>query len=85
MVVPRFHIDSRGSLLSPILLSKKKVQSLDFASCLWPTLMKFPLTTIVQDNYDIIIKYSKPCLSSLQNYSWFMQYMNCDNDNPLNA
>ncbi len=80
------HIDSRGSLLNPILLSKKKVQSLDFASYLCPTLMKLPLTTIVRDNYDIIIKYSKPYLSSsLQNYSWFMQYMNCENGNPLNA
>jgi len=36
---------------------------------------------MIQDHYDIVVKYSKPCLnSSSQNYFWFMQYMNYDND-----
>jgi len=32
-----------------------------------------------------LVKYCRHHLSSSQNYSWFMQYMNCDNVNPINA
>ncbi len=68
------------------LLPNNKVQLLDLASYLWPTLIKLPLKSTIQDHYDVLVKYSKFCLSfSLQNYSWFMQYMNCDNDDLVNA
>jgi hypothetical protein len=57
------------------------VQSLDLESHLWLTLIKLLLVNIIQDHYDIIVKYSKLHLNSFsQNYSWLMQYMNYDND-----
>jgi hypothetical protein len=68
------------------LLSKNKVQLLDLAFHLWLALIKFPLINTIRDHYDVFVKYSKLRLSSsLQNYSWFMQYMNYDNDDPINA
>jgi hypothetical protein len=67
------------------LLSKNKAQLLDLAFRLWPTLIKLPLMSTIWNHYDVLVKYSKPHLSSSQNYSWFMQYMNCDNVDPINA
>jgi hypothetical protein len=67
------------------LLSKSKVQLLDLAFHLWPTLIKLPLMSTIQDHYDVLVKYCKYHLNSSQNYSWFMQYMNCDNVDPINA
>ncbi len=53
---------------------------MNLASWLWLALIKFPFMKTVWDHYDFMLKHSKPCLSfSLQNYSWFMQYMNSDN------
>ncbi len=67
-------------------LSMNKVQLLDSASHLWPTLIKLPSMSTIWDHYDVLVKYLKPCLSSYSwNYSWFVQYMNCDNGNPVNA
>ncbi len=67
------------------LLSKNKVQLLDLASHLWPTLIKLLLMSTIRGHYDILVKYCRHHLSSSQNYSWFMQYMNYDNVNPINA
>ncbi len=68
------------------LLSKNKVQLLDLAFHLWPTLIKLHSMSIIWDHYDVLVKYSKPCLNtSSHNYSWFMQYMNYDNGNLINA
>ncbi len=68
------------------LLSKNKVQLLDLAFHLWPTLIKLHSMSIIWDHYDVLVKYSKPCLSYfLRNYSWFMQYMNCDNGDLVNT
>jgi hypothetical protein len=59
---------------------------LDLAFCLWPILIKLPSMNTIWDHYDVLVKYLKPCLIYfLQNYFWFMQYMNCDNDDPINA
>jgi hypothetical protein len=61
------------------------VQWLDLASCLWPPLVKLPLANTFQDHYDIMVKCSKPHLSSsLRNYYWFLQYMNNDNGDDHN-
>ncbi len=60
-------------------LPKSKVQWLDRVTCLWPTLIRLPLASIIRIHYEIIIKYSKLCLNSFSpNYSWFMQYMKID-------
>jgi hypothetical protein len=68
------------------LLSTNKVQLSDLAFHLWPALIKLPSMSTIQDHYDVLVKYLKPCLSSYSwNYSWFMQYMNCDNGDPINA
>jgi hypothetical protein len=68
------------------LLSKNKVQLLDLASHLWPTLIKLPSMSIIRNHYDVLVKYSKPHLnSSSQNYFWFMQYMNYDNGDFINT
>ncbi len=59
------------------ILSRNKVQLLNLASWLRPTLIKLPFTRIIQDHYDSMLKYSTPCLSySLQNYCWSMQRVN---------
>jgi hypothetical protein len=48
-------------------------------------LNKLPLMNTIQNHYDSV-KYLKPRLSFfLRNYSWFMQYMNCDNGDLINA
>jgi hypothetical protein len=61
-------------------LLNNKVQWLDLASCLWPTLVELPLVRTINVHYEIIVMYSKPHLtSSSLNYSWFMQYMKNDN------
>ncbi len=44
-------------------LSKNKVQWLDLASCLWPTLVRLPLLRIINVHYEFMIKYSKPRLT----------------------
>jgi hypothetical protein len=46
------------------MLSKNKVQWLDFASHMWPLLFELPLTKTVRVHYDHMVNYSKPCLSS---------------------
>jgi hypothetical protein len=52
------------------ILSKNKVQLLDLAFQLWPTLIKLPFARMVRDHYNFMLKYYKPCLSSsLRNYS----------------
>jgi hypothetical protein len=61
-------------------LSKNKVQWLDLTSHLWPTLVGLPLVRIISVHYEIIVKYSKPHLtSSSLSFIWFMQYMKNDN------
>jgi hypothetical protein len=68
------------------LLSKNKVELLDLASHLWLVLIKLLLTNTIWDHYDVLVKYPNLHLSScLQNYSWFMQYMNYDNGDPING
>ncbi len=54
------------------MLSKNKVQWLDFASHLWSPLVELPLAKTVQVHYDYIVKYFKPHLSSSKNYYWFV-------------
>ncbi len=67
------------------ILSKNKVQWLDFASRLWPPWVGWLLTKTVQVHYDFMVKYSKPWLSSsLKNYYWFFQYMGSDNGDVRN-
>ncbi len=57
-------------------LSKNKVQWLDLAFQLWPTLIGLPFASSIGMHFETIVKYSKPCLSSyLPHYCWFMQYM----------
>jgi len=52
------------------LLWKNKVQLLDLAFRLWPTLIKLPLMNTIPNHYDVLVKYLMPCLSFfLQNYS----------------
>ncbi len=59
---------------------------MDLAFWLWLALIKFPFMRMVRNHYDFMLKYSKPYLSSFSwNYSWFMQYMNNDNGDLLNA
>ncbi len=68
--------------LSPLQdkIQWNKVQWLDLASHLWPTLIGLPLASGVNIHYEIIIKYSKSHLnSSSTNYAWFMQYKESDN------
>jgi len=61
------------------MLSKNKVQGLDFAFCLWP-----PNWTI-QVHYDFMVKYFKTWLSSSsKKYYWFLQYMGSDNGDVRN-
>jgi len=68
------------------ILLKNKVQLLDLAFWLWLALIKLPFMRMVRVLYDFMFKYSKLCLSSSSwNYSWFMQYMNSDNGDHLNA
>jgi hypothetical protein len=68
------------------ILSRNKVQLLDLASRLWPTLIKLFFARTIQDHYDFMLKNSRPCLSfSSRNYFWFMQYMNNDDGDLLNA
>jgi hypothetical protein len=67
-------------------LPKTKVQWLDLSSCLWPILIGLLMAKMVRVHHDIMQRYSKPCLSStLQNYSWFLQYMNNDNGDVCNT
>jgi hypothetical protein len=67
------------------MLSKNKVQWLDFASCLWPLLLELPLVETVHVHYDYMVKYSKPCLSSSsKNYYWFIQHIYNDNGDVRN-
>jgi hypothetical protein len=54
------------------MLSKNKVQWLDLALHLWPPLLELPLTKTIHVHYDYIVKYFEPCLSSLENYYWFV-------------
>jgi hypothetical protein len=55
------------------MLSKNKVQWLDLASCLWPLVLKLPVAKTIQVHYDVMVKYSNPCLSlSSKNYYWFV-------------
>ncbi len=42
------------------MLSKNKVQWLDFTSCLWPPLVGLPLAQTIQIHYDFMVEYSKP-------------------------
>jgi hypothetical protein len=68
------------------LLLRNKVQLLDLAFRLWPTLIKLPSTNTIWNHYDVLVKYLKPHLSSYSwNYSWFVQYMNCDNGDFVTA
>jgi hypothetical protein len=68
------------------MLLKNKVQWLDLASRLWPTLVRLPLAKMVQVHYDFMVKYSNLHLnSSLKNYYWFLQYMGSDNGNVCNV
>ncbi len=61
-------------------LLKNKVQWLDLVFQLQPILIRLPFASIVEMHFDIITKYSRPCLSpSSPHYSWFMQYMKIDN------
>jgi hypothetical protein len=46
---------------------------------LWSTLVGLLLTKTIGIHYEIIVKYSKPQLTSSPNYSWFVQYMKSDN------
>jgi len=64
------------------MLPNNKVQWLDLASHLWLALVKLPLVRIVGIHYEIIVKYSKCCLTFFSsNYFLFMQYE--DNDNGI--
>jgi hypothetical protein len=38
------------------LLPNNKVQLLDLASHLWPTLIKLPLKSTIRDHYDVLVK-----------------------------
>jgi hypothetical protein len=58
---------------------QKKVQWLDLASRLGLILIGLPLARTINVHYEIIIKSSKPSLTSSPNYFWFMQYMKNDN------
>jgi len=40
---------------------------------------------IIRNHYDVLVKYSKPRLSSFRNDFWFMQYMNYDYGNPIDV
>jgi hypothetical protein len=45
------------------MLSKNKMQWLDLASCLWPSLLELHLAKKIQIHYDHMVKYSKPCFN----------------------
>ncbi len=62
-------------------MSKNKVQWLDLTSCLWLALVGLLLVKTIGVHYEIIVKYSKPWLTSFSpNYFWFMQYMKSDDN-----
>jgi hypothetical protein len=66
------------------LLSNYKVQLLDLVSHLWLALIKLPSTNTIWDHmmfWSRIISLSY----FLWNYFWFMQYMNYDNGDLVNA
>jgi hypothetical protein len=57
-------------------LSKNKVQLLDLTSYLWPTLVGLSLARTIGVHYEIIVIYTKPCLTFFSLiYYLFMQYI----------